>query len=237
MQGMLDIHAHILPAVDDGSRNLEESLELIRQIRELGFAGVMATPHYYPASRPDKVERIRKAAEEVKAAIQAKWPDFQFYLGQELYHHAELTARLREGKGLTLAGTHYVLVEFEPGTSYRSIYTGLRSLTDAGYRPIVAHYERYLALREPGRLDELSALHCMLQMNYESLQGGFFDREVRWCRKQVLDGYVDLLGTDMHRTDYRAPDISAALNWLEKHVPQKELELMTRKNVQKILRD
>lgn len=73
---------------------------------------------------------------------------------------------------------------------------------------------------------ELLKSGCLFQMNYDSLQGSRFDGEVRWCRRQVKNGWIHLLGTDMHRIDYRPPDVKGALRWLESHVKEELLEAM-----------
>lgn len=231
-KGMIDIHAHILPGIDDGARDPAEALRLIRRLAELGFTGVIATPHY---SRRIEQTGLKALVEELQQNISGECPEFMIYLGQEIFYHDELTERLRQGKALTMAGGRYVLVEFEPSVSYGMLYQGIRKLETAGYYAILAHIERYACLRSKDRISDLAASGCMLQMNYESLQGRWFDKEVRWCRRQVLKGQIDLLGTDMHRLDYRPPEIGKALQWLRKHIGSDYLEKLTYTNPMRII--
>ena len=102
---------------------------------------------------------------------------------------------LKQGQALTLEGTRCVLVEFDPQEAYHSLYQAVRKMTMARYIPVIAHVERYFCLREGKNLEELVQCGCRLQMNYSSLEGnGIWNREVRWCRRQVLEGRIHILG-------------------------------------------
>ena len=134
-----------------------------------------------------------------------------------------------------MAGSRYVLVEFSPSVVYKELYYGIRNLREAGYLPILAHMERYHCFRQEGT-EELENMGCVFQMNYDSLQGSWFQKETRWCRKQVESGVIDLLGTDMHRIDWRAPEIGQALSWLDGHVSPERIQQLVYKNPLKIIR-
>lgn len=223
---IIDVHAHILPGVDDGARTMEESVELIKMAVSQGVIGIIATPHY---SRHHSVSTLKEVLAELQEKAGQEYPGFQIYLGQETIYHEELSARLRNGQALVMAGSRYVLVEFSTGISYRGIYQGIRTLTGAGYWPILAHMERYGCLRE-AETRELYSLGCRMQMNYESLQGNWLNRDVRWCRKQVLEGKIQFLGSDMHRVDHRAPNIAGAQKWLDGHVKPETVRKLVYEN-------
>ena len=141
------------------------------------------------------------------------------------------------GQALTLAGSRYVLVEFDPGVSYRQLYQGVRKLIMARYVPVLAHVERYLCLRDEGNFRELVQCDCRMQMNYDSLAGPFWDPSVRWCRKKVEGGCIHLLATDMHRVDYRKPDLEKPMAWLQKHVGERRLRAMVWDNPLAIMKN
>ena len=143
---------------------------------------------------------------------------------------------LREGKALTLEGSQYVLVEFDPQVSYEKMYQAIRKLTMARYIPVIAHVERYTCLRQGTNLSEIAQCDCRLQMNYSSLSGNhLWDKETRWCRKEVTEGRIFCLGTDMHRMDYRKPDIEESFCWLVKHLDGRRLHSLLRGNAKKII--
>lgn len=207
-----DVHTHIVPGVDDGSDSLEESLEMISQMREQGVLNIVATPHY-----PDgKTEKIKDAFDMLKKSVEDKYPDMKLYLGNELLNGPGVIEALKNKTALTIAGTKYILVEFLPGDSERKIYNALREYTLAGYIPIVAHVERYEALHKNyDFLDEIINLGAYIQMNTESLVGGLFDRRAAYCRKLLENGYVHFLGSDCHGAERRKPLMKGAIEKLK----------------------
>ena len=231
---MIDIHAHILPGVDDGARSMEEACELVKMLVEAGFATIIATPHY---SRRRGTEGYEAVFRELKEKLEMEYPEFQLYLGHETYYHEELAERLKEGNAYTLAGSRYVLVEFDNGVSFQTIRRAIRRLITTGYLPILAHMERYRCLREKKYLDEVLSSGCYLQMNYESLEGHWFQAEVRWCRNLVKEGHIDFLGTDVHRIDHRPPKIEKAMDWLEKHVDEGLIRRITCDNAKCVIQN
>lgn len=238
-QAIIDVHAHILPGVDDGARTMAEACRMLRLAASQGIGAVIATPHY---SREDKPEgygysQYIQLVQELQEEIRRELPEFTIYPGQETYYHEELTERLQAGKALTLAGSHYVLVEFDIDVSYEYLFRGIRRLMSAGYWPVLAHMERYRCLRQERNLQELAESGCYFQMNYSGLSGRFLDPEVRWRRKQVRLGRIHLLGTDMHQMHFRPPEISGAVKWLEKQVEEKQVEAMTWGNPLHVIKD
>lgn len=209
---IIDAHCHVLPGVDDGARNMEESMRLLELAYRQGITSVIATPHDRGDRDFLKCEELRERLQET---VRKTLADFCIYPGSENYYHEELPVRLEGKRASTLAESPCVLVEFHPAVSYGTMFRGLRRLTGTGYVPVLAHMERYACLRKEEYLKELLESGCRLQMNFESLQGSRFSAEVRWCRKQVLAGRIFLMGTDMHRLDFRPPDIKQALKWMD----------------------
>lgn len=243
MARLIDIHGHFLPRVDDGSRYLGETRELLHLAHDQGFRAVTATPHYAAGRNRKKAEEIRDIHQEVRQAARELDPTFEVYLGEELFWSDGLLEALEEGRALTLNGTAWVLVEFAQGISYGEICRAVRQLQLAGYVPLLAHVERYPCLRE-GRqgnelLRELNQLGACLQMNYTSLAGASGVRGLRrlreqaWCRRAVLEGQIQVLGTDMHRLDFRPPQVEEAVRWLGR---EGLLEKLGAENPEKILR-
>jgi len=229
---VIDIHTHILPGIDDGARTVEESLMLLEMAASQGIEAVVATPHDL---RQRTYDDLMKRTEELQIKIREQLPDFNLYTGQETFYHDSLPDRLAEHRAWTLNGSPYVLVEFDPGVSYLQMHRGIRKLLDYGYWPVLAHVERYACLRDEGNLEDLLKCRCRLQMNFDSLKGSFLSMEARWCRKQILMGRIFLLGTDMHRLDFRPPDIREPLKWLDGHVDPLEVKRLVHDNAQSIL--
>lgn len=165
---IIDVHAHILPGVDDGARDMDEALKMLKCAASQGIRAVIATPHY---SRRRGVSGLESLLDALQESIRKEYPDFVLYPGQETYYHKELAECLNQGKALTMAGSRYVLVEFDPGVSYEYLFRGIRSLLYAGYFPVLAHVERYGCLYREERFAELNDAGCVYQMNYNSLEG------------------------------------------------------------------
>lgn len=219
----IDLHAHILPGVDDGSRDMEESETMLALAYRQGVRCIVATPHY---SRRRGSKGLSELAGQLRQRAKEAHPDLEILLGHETYYYEGLVEALKSGQALTLAGSRYVLVEFDPGVAYTLLYQGIRKLIMARYVPVVAHVERYACLRDESNFKELAQCDCRLQMNYDSLRGAFWDSGVRWCRKKVEEGAIHLLATDMHRVDYRKPDLEKPMDWLKKHVGERQLRAM-----------
>ncbi len=237
---IIDIHCHVLPCVDDGAQSMVASFKMLKSASEQGVSAVIATPHYSRRSEdPDRKERQLRLCKKLESEAREKIdPAFRVYLGQELLYHESLISRLKDGYGWTLADSSYVLIEFDFAAEYETIYRGLRNLINAGYVPILAHMERFPSIRTEQRIAELKSLGVCMQMNYESLEGSsLWSSETRWCRKQVKAGTIDVLGTDMHDPDHRPPRIKDAMDWMQRSLPEAEIQRMCCSNPMRILRD
>lgn len=229
---IIDIHCHVLPGIDDGAKTMDEAVSLVEAAARQGITAAIATPHWHKGK---KIRDLEELAVPLRAEIQKKFPDFRLYIGNENFYHEALPEDLSEKRARTLVESPYVLVEFDPAAPYGYLFRGIRRLIDSGYKPILAHFERYHCLRVDKNLLDLRGCGCLLQMNYDSLKGSVFQKDTRWCRKQIIENRVFLLGTDMHRLDFRPPDIHEPLNWLEKHLDSGTLRKLTYENPLKII--
>lgn len=235
---MFDIHSHIIYHIDDGSRTLEESLALIRQDVEQGAHAIIATPHYY-VQYPTDPARIRAKLGAIEEA-NASALDVHLYAGNEVLWFDSMTERLQSGEILTLADSHYTLIEFYPEESYQTILRAIRKVRNAGYRPIIAHAERFKAMQEHG-LAEVRDLGAYVQLSTEPLShkglSGLFDRETKFIQKALRNQEADFLGTDMHRTDCRPPVLRDAIDWIERNLDADYADAVLQRNADAILRD
>jgi len=239
MTGYYDMHTHILPGVDDGARDMQETREMIYQAYLEGIRHIVVTPHFGLDRRNMPVRELMEKFEEVKRVALHTVPAMDFSLGNELLNSAGMVDALNEGKALTLGGTSYILVEFLPKDNYRKIYASLHSYMMNGYIPIVAHVERYDALiRRTDRMDELISLGVLFQMNTSSLIGGKRHRSASHCRMLLEDGYIHLLGSDCHGAGSRCPLMKRALqNLREELLGSGTMQAVLKENPEKILAD
>ena len=105
-----------------------------------------------------------------------------------------------------------------------------------GYQPILAHIERYEVLREKCRIEELTEMGALMQMNYRRIDGKWYEETTRWCRKMLREGKIHFLATDMHNTKTRKPMTDGAEVWLKKHLEKQYIAEICYKNARKIIK-
>ena len=101
----------------------------------------------------------------------------------------------------------------------------------------MAHIERYQALREVERVEELAGFGACMKMNYGPIGGKWYSETTRWCRDVLKEGLIDFLGTDMHNTGTRQPETDKAMVWMEKHLDKGYIQDITYRNPGKILKN
>ncbi len=239
MVALYDVHTHILPGVDDGSRNMDETKRMLQMERQQGVLHVIATPHFAVGNRQAAPEELRSILEQVRETAGQIDPDMTVDLGNELLNSPGIIRALQQGEALTLADTRYILVEFLPTDRYSLIYQALHDYIMAGYIPVVAHVERYEALMShQGRMEELIMLGACFQMNAECLTGRRFSRRPKLCRRLVEEGMIHLIGSDCHRHDQRIPVMQDALAYLSADFRQSgSFRKLVQKNPEAMLAD
>lgn len=217
MKSYIDIHSHILPGLDDGSKNFEISLGMLRQAQDGHISDIILTPHYKPMRNNLPPERVKKILYELEERKEAAGISVRLHLGNEIYYSSEVISALRKGKIFTMAGSSYVLLEFSPREDYAYIRDAAYSLQSEGYSPILAHIERYGCLMEKKeRVEELYDMGCCLQVNASSITGGNgmeSRRNVKWLLKRE---YVHFVASDCHDDKRRAPRVAEAAAYVAK---------------------
>lgn len=226
---VIDCHAHILPGVDDGARDMAESMELLQSAYENGIRTIYCTPHY---SRQSGNRQVKDVFHEFLRTAREKHPqisaEMDIFPGHELVFHEDLLERIAEGEAFPLGETNRLLIEFEPCISWQTMFRQLKVLTNAGYVPVVAHMERYEALKKKENIRELRDAGCLMQVNFSSITGdsvtgkeflfgGACSPEARRVRSLIREGWIDLFGTDMHRRDLRPPAVRRQIEWVAKN--------------------
>lgn len=238
MTGLTDIHCHVLPGMDDGASDMKESIHMLQMAAAQGIREVIATPHYSPAFPNDDPQRIIQLCREVEGLARSRLKrEVRVWPGQEILYGKDTAELLDSGKLLTMAGSRYVLIEFMPAVPFSYIFGAVRELSLHGYRPIIAHAERYACLSGKGRPEELKTQGACIQMNYRHIGGKWYSSSVRRRREMLRRRIVDFLGTDMHNTAARKPETEEALNWMKSHLNPAYIARITSRNQRKVLAD
>lgn len=211
---MIDIHSHILAGVDDGSRSLEESLEMLRIAARCGTTDIVATPHSNLEYAFDPDECRRRIAELAEAA----GPEPRIHRGCDFHLSYENIQRaLAEPSRFTINGRCYLLVEFPDLLIFKSTGEIFDLLLGAGMVPIVTHPERNYLLQQ--RLKELESWverGCLIQVTGQSFLGRFGRQAKEFADLLVRRGLVHLVASDAHDAEDRTPDLSGAFDYLSR---------------------
>jgi protein-tyrosine phosphatase len=204
-----DMHSHLLPGLDDGAETLAHSLELLRELRALGFRKLIMTPHIMGDFYKNTPTTIRAALTDLQqAAVEAGLGDVALECAAEYYLDEWLSQKIINGTELLSFGGEHRYLLFE--TSYMNEPFNLPhtifALKAAGYQPVLAHPERYTYLY--GRFSEIEKLKkeygVLLQLNLNSL-AGYYSPHARRVAEQMIDGgLVDFVGTDTHHLRHTA---------------------------------
>lgn len=216
LEGYTDIHCHILPRVDDGARNMEQAMGMLHMAYDEGIRTVVLTPHFHgghmesdAGTNADRLEKLRELVSKDKAIS-----DMKLYLGNEIYYYDSMCEWLEEGRVTSMNGSKYVLVEFGFTWPVRNIENAIRNICNEGYKPIIAHVERYDELyNDIDMIEELIRMGAYIQINTESVNG-FLTKS--FIRKLLKNEMVHFVATDAHSMGKRRPLMKDAAMYIEK---------------------
>ena len=198
-----DMHCHLVPQVDDGSKCKEESIECLNTLKAVGFNKVIITPHFqYPRFNNDE-DDIKRRYEELKKHAAEEGVEIEMGgIAGEYRIDSGFAKRLDNPRFLQIAN-QYVLVEFSLHQQMMGCDEFIFDMQMKGYEIILAHPERYPYLNIDGaRIEQLRNQGVLFQVNVLSL-GGFYGDDARRKAYSLIDrGWVELLGTDTHNTLY-----------------------------------
>lgn len=240
--GTIDVHSHLVPGVDDGSRSVEEALAAVGRLVDEGVDRIVTTPHLRGSvtRAEDRFERVMAAMDEgwfrISEAVQERFPELIFQRGHEVL--LDVPDPDLSDPRVRLAGSSAVLVEWPNFRVPPETPRSLRRLVEAGVRPVVAHPERYQGYRDamarPGEWREVGAL---LQVNLGSLLGIYGPQARDRALMLLARGWVDVLATDFHGREDVMPYVAEARALLEGAGDPDSWALLTRVNPQRVLED
>lgn len=191
--GFVDIHSHILPGVDDGAKNIKESLELISEMKKLGFSKIIGTPHTYPGLYDNTNESIENSFKKIQNKTNNISYASEYIINKKLIE-------MSEEKVLLCLKDNYVLIEMSYLSKPNYLYDVLFKLQINGYIPILAHPERYRFLF--GDLNEYSKLKnagCKFQINLLSMTGFYGNDVMETCNYLIKKDLANFFGSDAHK--------------------------------------
>ena len=232
----IDLHNHILPGLDDGARDMKQSHEMLKIAYENHISVIVATPHNKANRHNPGKDTIEKYVAQLQEYADEQGYGIRLYSGTEFFYRSELTELLNQQEVCTMAGTSYVLVEFSPLDNYAYIRDGLYNLLAAGYRPIIAHIERYQCVMKDQRLvDELIDMGCFAQVNAGSILGKFGFHTKSDTKKLLKNGRVHFIASDAHTDKERAPELELCARKLYRIYAKAYIDDLLFQNAKKLL--
>ncbi len=215
--GYIDVHSHILPGMDDGSRSMEQTLRMMKIAVSEGITTMIATPHNMPGKGCPPGNVVQRKVDELRRRGEKEGIFLEIAAGTEYYYREEVLDILEDGDVLTLGDSDCVLVEFEPMAERNYIRNALRNILGLGYRPVIAHVERYAKLMEDiSVLGDMRKNGVLVQVNAMSVTGDNGRQAKKDVRGLLKRGMVDFVATDAHSDGRRAPLIEKCAEVLYK---------------------
>ena len=198
----VDIHSHLIPGIDDGSKDIVKSIELILALKELGYKKLITTPHIKKDSYPNTSESIKMAFNSLKKILVEKNIDIDINFAAEYYIDENFTKLLNKKDILTF-GDNYLLFEFsyiyKPINFLEIIY----EMQEYGYKPVLAHPERYMYFHQNFDIyHKLKEQGVLFQVNLNSTVGYYSKSVQNIARKLSDNGLIDFLGSDTHHSKH-----------------------------------
>jgi protein-tyrosine phosphatase len=194
-----DIHSHLLPGIDDGSPDIETSIQLIKGMKELGFRKLITTPHIMWDIYKNTRKIILEKLDEVKSKLREEKIDVEIYAAAEYFIDDHVEGLLNQKEPLLTFGNNLVLTEFSMASPPFDLKEVLFEMQIQGYQPVIAHPERYTYLEQNKNFyDELKDAGYLFQLNTLSLSGYYGGAVIDLARYLTKKGYYDLVGTDLH---------------------------------------
>ena len=218
----VDIHSHLVPGIDDGSKTMYDSILLISKLKELGFKKLITTPHIMQDKYPNTSQIIRNGLKELKQKLLTKGIDIEVEAASEYFLDDHFLDLLKERDILTF-GDNYLLFELSYTNKPIFLESAIFEMISAGYKPVLAHPERYIFFHK--NFEEYKWLKrkgLLFQINLNSFSG-YYSRDVqKIANKLAEEGLIDFIGSDTHKM--------RQLEHLERNLHSKVIEKIFKNN-------
>ncbi len=197
-----DIHSHFIPGIDDGSQTLEQSIELISAMHDLGYTKVITTPHVMADGFKNTPEIILGGLEKVRRELHAKGIAVEIEAAAEYYLDHEFDRLVKEKSVLTF-GDNHVLFELPFLSEPAGLFNVVFEMQTLGYRPVLAHPERYQFWHTDfARYENMKDRGVLFQLNTIALMGAYGPVVKKTAEKLIDLGWYELLGSDCHSMNH-----------------------------------
>ncbi|WP_310556216.1 CpsB/CapC family capsule biosynthesis tyrosine phosphatase [Flavobacterium sp.] len=198
----IDIHSHLLPGIDDGAKTTDDTFFLISELQKIGIASIITTPHIYSGLWDNTRDGIQNLEVDTKNILSAKDISIPIKAAAEYLMNDHFVALVKKGEILTLKD-NIVLVEMSYLNAPIQLYDIIFDLQVAGYKPLLAHPERYLFYHNNfNEYLKLKNAGCLFQLNLLSTVGYYGESVTETAKKLLEKGLIDYVGSDVHHKNH-----------------------------------
>lgn len=215
---MIDIHSHILSDIDDGSKDIEMSINMLKKAELSGTTDIIATPHFMRGRFEVEYNEVVHRVEKLKKISRENNIDINIYSGQEVYYSRNILEYYNDKIIGTINNTKYMLIEL-PMLEFNldEVINTIYELQIRGIKPIIAHPERYKPfIKKPSMINALAKEGMLFQLNAGSIAGSFGKDVKKTAAKYLENDIYSFIGSDGHRDKGRDTDMTEALKALER---------------------
>lgn len=242
MFDLIDIHCHTLSNVDDGAIDESVMKSMLDTAYSDGIKTICFTPHfkiYEFENEKDIVDycsSIKNSFDIAYSYVKEKYPDMVLFLGNEIMYHNEILDSLKSKQCIGLNNGSYILVEFQPSISAFELENAVMRILRTGYKPIIAHIERYNAFIKNFELvKELRNMGALTQINARSILKFKFGKISKLIKKALKEKQVDVVSSDAHDNDVFTQQLSKSMLYVSKNYGEKFAEKIFSANQKAIL--
>lgn len=213
---LADIHCHIVPYVDDGASVLKEAAALVQSQYSQGIRVICATPHLRKSMFESSDEEIARQFARLKNTCESRFEGLEMFLSREYHCDKLLKERLKQNEILPLGNGNTLLIEFSSRHTRDQIDEYINLVQSCGYRPLIAHVERYPAVMAKNQIRELIEMGARIQVNAGSVLGREGLRKRFFVRSLLKEHLVDVVASDCHDTENRPCELALAMEVIRK---------------------
>ena len=233
---MIDIHTHLLNGVDDGSRDVIESLTSFKLAEEAGFTDIILTPHYIEGYYENDYTNTKPKIAELQQELYNNNILIKLHQGNEVYISENIGELIQNGVVSKLGKSNYLLFELPQKSRMLTLNNLIEDIKSVGCIPVLAHPERYMFVQHnPNELLPLIKQGVLMQSNYGSMLGQYGKEAQKTLIKMLKSNMVHFLGTDTHRTGFVYGHFYKVEREFLKYISEEKFEEITTLNAQKIL--
>lgn len=233
---MIDIHTHIIPNIDDGSKSVEETFDLLKEAAKKGFTDIILTPHYIKEYYETNTNIRKYWVDSINGALKKLEIPINVYIGNEIYVCEDMDELIYYKKVSTLNNSKYVLFELPMNNSIKYLDEIIFKIFNLDMIPILAHPERYSYLQN--NIDLAKKIHekgVLFQCNYGSILSFYGEDAKKMITKLLKEDLVDFIASDVHMKNSIYSSVGESLKKIEKIVGKEKLKKITTTNPQKVI--